>query len=125
MKRLAICVVLLGAIFLVSCATGKDGKDKDAAAPAESGGNAEPAAMMETEAMQPAATVAPAPSAPPVNCYDIGYRWGICAGQATASGTCDPATEVKIPQDCTDREETQLGIKDGLRTIQGRMQRGY
>ncbi len=69
----------------------------------------------------PKVRTAPAPQPQPAtgtgDCYQAGYRYGVCAAKSTTDGSCDPASQTPIPPECRPRPETQQGIKDGLRSI--------
>ena len=56
------------------------------------------------------------------DCYQLGYRWGVCTAENTAGQSCDPRIDTPIPSQCMNRPETQQGIKDGLRATQRRLQ---
>lgn len=64
---------------------------------------------------------APQPATGTGDCYQAGFRYGVCAAKSTSGGSCDPATQAPIPPECRPRPETQQGIKDGLRSVQMRL----
>lgn len=80
-----------------------------------------PPKPMNPSATPSAPKVRTAPSPQPAtgtgDCYQAGYRYGVCAAKSTTDGSCDPASQTPIPPECQPRPETQQGIKDGLRSI--------
>lgn len=52
------------------------------------------------------------------DCYDMGYKWGVCAAKNTNDRSCTPGKDAVISENCMDEQITQQGIKDGIRSIQ-------
>jgi hypothetical protein len=73
----------------------------------------------------PQAISSPATQSQPTNrkgeCYDVGYQWGVCSARNTIDGSCNPETDVMIPEKCRNRNETQLGFRQGLYDVQTRV----
>jgi hypothetical protein len=101
MKFRSALVAISGCLSLLMACSGP------APPPAETGGTPPAASDSRTT-----------PAAGNIDCYQIGYRYGVCAAKNTHDGSCDPARQAPIPPECRPRSETQQGIKDGLRSIQ-------
>ena len=97
MKKLFIAVLL--SVSLFACAGTDTGKSRQDLNPA--------AGKSVTK-----------PSAAEISCYDIGYRWGVCAAKNTEDRSCKPGADAVITENCKDDPMTQQGIKDGVRSIQ-------
>jgi hypothetical protein len=48
-------------------------------------------------------------------CFELGRRYGKCAGLSMYAQTCDPGDDVTIPLDCRGKTETKNGVRTGVR----------
>jgi hypothetical protein len=51
------------------------------------------------------------------SCYELGYRYGLCATQTMLGIRCKPENDIIIPQRCREKEETNKGIKAGVKAV--------
>ena len=51
------------------------------------------------------------------SCYELGYRFGLCATQTMFGLQCRPENDVIIPVRCRGKAETNRGIKAGVKVV--------
>ena len=51
------------------------------------------------------------------SCYDLGYRYGMCATKSMQGIPCKPENDIVIPARCRGKEETDRGIKAGAKAV--------
>jgi hypothetical protein len=51
------------------------------------------------------------------SCYELGYRYGLCATESLNGMPCKPENDIVIPERCKGKEETNSGIKAGAKEI--------
>lgn len=58
-------------------------------------------------------------SSPPTSssCYRLGYLYGRCATRSMAGLSCEPGTDIVIPESCRGQEETQSGLEAGIKSV--------
>ncbi len=52
-----------------------------------------------------------------LNCYDIGFKYGKCSGMSFQGKKCDPSDDIVIPTECRDKNETNKGINEGVKSV--------
>lgn len=50
-------------------------------------------------------------------CYELGYRYGLCATKSMLNIQCNPENDIVIPPRCRGKEETQRGLKAGVKAV--------
>ena len=48
-------------------------------------------------------------------CFELGKRYGKCAGLSMYAQACDPQDDVTIPLDCRGKADTKNGVRTGVR----------
>ena len=48
------------------------------------------------------------------NCYELGYRFGMCSTKAMNGMVCDPANDIVLPKKCRNKAETKRGLEAGV-----------
>ena len=48
------------------------------------------------------------------SCYDLGFKSGSCVARSYKRLLCKPGTDIVIPLRCRHRDDTRMGIKDGI-----------
>lgn len=60
-------------------------------------------------------------SANPANgaesCYELGYRYGLCATKSLHGIPCKPENDIVIPERCRGKAETNRGTKAGVKAV--------
>ena len=56
-----------------------------------------------------------------VNCYDLGYKFGLCSTLSMHGYACPAGTDVVIPPECRNLSETKRGIMAGVRAAYRRL----
>jgi hypothetical protein len=51
------------------------------------------------------------------SCYELGYRYGLCATKSIYGIPCKPENDISIPIQCRGHAETQEGIKAGTKAV--------
>ena len=51
------------------------------------------------------------------SCYELGYRWGMCAAKSLHGIPCKPENDIVIPARCRGKAETERGIKAGVKKV--------
>ena len=51
------------------------------------------------------------------SCYDLGYRYGLCSAKSVHGIPCKPENDIVIPERCHNKEETNRGIKSGVKAV--------
>ncbi len=51
------------------------------------------------------------------SCYDLGYRYGLCATKAMHEIPCKPENDIIIPTRCREKSETKRGVKAGAKAV--------
>lgn len=51
------------------------------------------------------------------NCYDLGYRFGLCSTKSLQGIPCKPENDIIIPEECRGRSDTESGIRDGVKAV--------
>ncbi len=51
------------------------------------------------------------------SCYELGYRYGLCATKSMHGIPCKPENDIVIPERCRGNEETNRGIKAGAKAV--------
>jgi hypothetical protein len=51
------------------------------------------------------------------DCYDLGYRYGLCGAQSLQGIPCRPENDIVIPETCRGRPETEKGIQAGVKAV--------
>lgn len=51
------------------------------------------------------------------DCFNYGYRYGLCATKSMNNIPCKPENDISIPTHCRDKLETQKGIKAGVKAV--------
>ena len=49
------------------------------------------------------------------SCYELGYRYGLCAAKSMHGMPCRPENDISIPVRCRGHSETQKGINAGTK----------
>lgn len=49
------------------------------------------------------------------NCYNLGYKFAMCATKSLHRVACVPENDIVIPKECRNRDDTNRGIKDGTK----------
>jgi len=50
-------------------------------------------------------------------CYEVGYRFGLCATQSMLGIPCKPENDIVIPTRCREKDETKKGIEAGVKAV--------
>jgi hypothetical protein len=51
------------------------------------------------------------------NCYELGYKYGMCATKSLHGLKCKPENDIVIPDRCRDRIDTSKGIQNGVKAV--------
>ncbi len=51
------------------------------------------------------------------SCYELGYRYGLCATKSMHGIPCKPENDIVIPERCRGKAETNRGIKAGAKAV--------
>ena len=51
------------------------------------------------------------------SCYDLGYRYGLCATKSMRGIPCKPENDIVVPERCRGKAETKRGIKAGAKAV--------
>jgi hypothetical protein len=51
------------------------------------------------------------------SCYKLGYLYGRCATRSMTGLSCEPGTDIVIPEHCRGEGETQSGIEAGIKSV--------
>jgi hypothetical protein len=51
------------------------------------------------------------------SCYQLGYRYGLCATQTLHGLRCKPENDFVMPERCRGKEETKRGITAGAKAV--------
>lgn len=51
------------------------------------------------------------------NCYELGYRFGVCATQSMQGIPCKPENDFALPVRCRGKDDTRRGIKAGVKAV--------
>ncbi len=51
------------------------------------------------------------------SCFNLGYRYGLCATKGMHGIPCKPENDIVIPERCREKEETSQGIKAGVKAV--------
>lgn len=51
------------------------------------------------------------------DCYDLGYRYGMCSTKSLSKHKCKPENDVVITERCKDNPDTMKGINDGVKAV--------
>jgi hypothetical protein len=51
------------------------------------------------------------------SCYELGYRYGLCATKSMQGIPCKPENDIVIPERCRGKEETKRGIEAGAKAV--------
>ncbi len=51
------------------------------------------------------------------DCYDLGYRFGLCATKSIYGIPCEPENDIIIPEMCRKKDETNRGINAGATKV--------
>jgi len=54
---------------------------------------------------------------PVTSCYELGYLYGRCATRSMTGLSCEPGTDIVIPERCRGKAETQRGIEAGIKSV--------
>ena len=54
---------------------------------------------------------------PEETCYDLGYRYGLCATQSMVGLQCKPKNDFAMPERCRGKEDTKKGIASGVKAV--------
>ena len=51
------------------------------------------------------------------SCYELGYRYGLCAARRHQGIPCEPRNDIVIPERCRGKSETEKGLVAGISEI--------
>lgn len=51
------------------------------------------------------------------SCYELGYKCGLCSTQTMNGIPCAPENDGVMPERCREKEETQRGMKAGVKAV--------
>ena len=51
------------------------------------------------------------------NCYELGYKYGLCSTKSLYGINCNPKNDIVIPPSCRGKSETKKGIEKGVKTV--------
>jgi len=51
------------------------------------------------------------------NCYELGYRYGLCGTKSMHGIPCKPENDIVLPKRCRGKTETNRGIKAGTKAV--------